>query len=224
MRRLHLVAVLDVKDVEDLGFRRPVHPPDLRGFQPAVEEHADFEELLLRAHEEVARLPREHDRLVRGVDPLIAEGRGGFAQPLPGVPEILREVRGQRPFGRGPAVVRLAFLDPLFAVITLVARASRHFSRPDYQMTRTAPDARMAASRVRSARSSVRAAATIERIERIATESQLVGEIQLLRSQVERLIGRVAEEIAEKPAEWPAKVDPSRAREQPTSHTTAIGM
>ena len=126
MRRFDLVAVPDVKDVVDLGFRRPVDPPDLRGFQPAVEEHAHFEELLLRAHEEVARLPREHDRLVRRVDPLVAEGRGGFAQPLPGLLEILGEVSRQGPFSRGPAVVRLAFLDPLFAVITLVPSAWRH--------------------------------------------------------------------------------------------------
>ena len=88
-------------------------------FSGAAEEHADFEEVLLRTHEEVAGLAREHDRLVRGVDPLIAERRRGLAQPLPRVPQILGEIPRQRRFGRRPAVVRLAFLDPLLAVVAL---------------------------------------------------------------------------------------------------------
>ena len=49
---------------------------------------------LLRTHEEVAGLAREHDRAVRRVDPLIAERDGGLAQPLP---RVLADPR------RGPA-------------------------------------------------------------------------------------------------------------------------
>ena len=56
-----------------------------------------------------------------GVDPLLAELGGRLAQPLPGVPQILGQILGQRRFGRRPAVVRLAFLDPLLAVVALAA-------------------------------------------------------------------------------------------------------
>ncbi|PYR79925.1 MAG: hypothetical protein DMF87_10115 [Acidobacteria bacterium] len=57
---------------------------------------------------------------MRGVDALLAEVRGGVAQPFPRVAQILGELARQRRFRRRPAVVRLAFSDPLLAVIALV--------------------------------------------------------------------------------------------------------
>src|SRR5207302_536903 len=80
---------------------------------------AEFEEVPLRTHEEVARLAREHHRFVRGVDPLISERNGSFAQPSPGVLEISREILNEGRFGRGPAVVLLPFFDPMLAVVAL---------------------------------------------------------------------------------------------------------
>jgi len=91
---LHLISVSDVNDVHELGFRRPVDPSHLRSFQGPAEEHLHIKEALLRTHEEVAGLAREHDRLVRGVNPLMSEGNGGLAQPLPSIPKILRELLG----------------------------------------------------------------------------------------------------------------------------------
>jgi hypothetical protein len=76
---LNLVAMLDVNDVVDLGPRRPVSPSHLRSLQGETEEYAEFEKVLLRTYEEVAGLAREHDRLVRGVNPLVAEGNSGLA-------------------------------------------------------------------------------------------------------------------------------------------------
>ena len=62
---------------------------------------------------------REHDRFVRGVDPLIAERLRGLAQPLPRVSQIFRQVLGERRFCRGPAVVGFSFVNPLLAVVAL---------------------------------------------------------------------------------------------------------
>jgi len=53
-----------------------------------------------------------------------------------------------------------------------------------------------------------------QRIERIAREAQLVGEIDLFRRQVERVVGRVAEEIVAKGTNRPPQVDPAGARQQ----------
>ena len=111
-RRLHLVAVDDAHHVRDLRLRALIGAPHLRVLQPARQEDADLEEALLRPDEEVAGLAREHDRVVRRVDPLIAEIGGGLAQPLPCLPQIVRQIPGQRRFGRRPAVVRFAVLDP----------------------------------------------------------------------------------------------------------------
>ena len=58
-------------------------------------------------------------RFVRGVDPLLAERDRRLAQPLPGVQKIFRQILRERGVGRRPAVVRLAFLDPLLAVAAL---------------------------------------------------------------------------------------------------------
>jgi len=117
--RLHLVPVPDLNDVNDLGLRCAIDASHLRSLQCAAKEHADFEELPLRTHEEVARFAREHHRLVRGVDPLASERDGSPAQPLPGVLEISRETLRKGSLGRGPAVVLLPFLDPLLAVVAL---------------------------------------------------------------------------------------------------------
>jgi hypothetical protein len=78
-----------------------------------------IEEFPLWTHEEVARFAREHDRFVRGVDPLISERDGGLAQPFPGVRESSRQILREGSFGLGPAVVLLPFLDPVLAVVAL---------------------------------------------------------------------------------------------------------
>jgi hypothetical protein len=79
--------------------------------------NTDFEKVLLRTHEEVAGLTREHDRLVRGVNPLIAEGNCGLAQSLPSVSQIVGEFLRQNGFSGCPTVVLLSVFDPLFAVM-----------------------------------------------------------------------------------------------------------
>ena len=117
--RLHFVPVPDLNDVNDLGLRCAIDTSHLGSLQRAAKEHADFEEFPLRTHEEIARFAREHDRFVRGVDPLISERGGRLAQPLPGVLQIFREILRERRLRRRPAVVLLAFLDPLLAVVAL---------------------------------------------------------------------------------------------------------
>jgi hypothetical protein len=116
---LDFIAVLDVNDVIHLGLRSGVASSHLRSLQRATEEKAEFEKIPLGTHEEVAGLAREHDRLVRGVNPLVAEGNGCLAQPLPSIPQIVREVLRQSSFGGRPAVVIFIVLDPLLAVIAL---------------------------------------------------------------------------------------------------------
>src|SRR6516162_6053969 len=105
--------------VIDLGLRRRVSTPHLRSLQRATEEYAEFQKVPLRTHEEVAGLAREHDRLVRGINPLIAEGNGGLAQSLPSIPQIVREFLCQGRFGSRPTVVLFSVLDPLLAVVAL---------------------------------------------------------------------------------------------------------
>ena len=53
-----------------------------------------------------------------------------------------------------------------------------------------------------------------QRIERIAGESQLVGEVDLLQRQIQRVIGRVAEEIVEEGASGTPQVDPAGTCQQ----------
>src|SRR5262245_4349466 len=108
-----------VNDMHFLDSRRLNHPSNLRGFHDAPEEHAELQEIPLRAYEEITGPPREHDRAVRRVDPLVAEFASGLAQPLPRVPQIFGKVGGQRGFGGRPAIVLVTFLDPLFAVVAL---------------------------------------------------------------------------------------------------------
>lgn len=56
------------------------------------------------------------------LDALLAELNGSFAQPRGRFLQVLRQILRQRRLRRRPAVVRLALLDPLFAVVTLVPR------------------------------------------------------------------------------------------------------
>ena len=115
-RRFDLVPVPDVNEVYELGFRRGISAPHLRSLQLAVEEHAQFEIAPLRAHEEVAGFAREHDRVMRSVDPLISKRNGSLAQPLPSFLQVLREILRESRLGRRPAVMLLPFSYPLFAV------------------------------------------------------------------------------------------------------------
>lgn len=111
----------NVDQVRDFRFRRLVGAPDLRRLDGSAEEEADLEYASLRTDEEVARLAREHDRAMRGVDPLLAELHGRLAKALPGLSEIVREIARERGFGGRPAVVHLAGSDPGLAVVALVA-------------------------------------------------------------------------------------------------------
>src|SRR6185437_14501210 len=49
---------------------------------------------------------------------MIAEGNRCFAQALPSVPEIIREILDESSFGGRPTVVLFSVLDPLLAVVT----------------------------------------------------------------------------------------------------------
>src|SRR5687767_5984161 len=88
-RRLDLIAMDDVQDVGALGARALDHLPDLRGSHFTVEEEHHLEPVAAGTHEEVARFPREHDRVVRRVDALLAELRRGLPQALPCVTQLL---------------------------------------------------------------------------------------------------------------------------------------
>ena len=79
-----------VHDVRDFRLRRRRGSPDLRRFHRAAEENDELERLSLRPDEKIADLAREHDAVVRRVDPLIAKLGGRFAQPFVGVLQILR--------------------------------------------------------------------------------------------------------------------------------------
>ena len=52
---------------------------------------------------------------------MLAELDGCLAEALPRLTQVLRKVAGQRVFGCGPAVVYLALVNPLLAVMALVA-------------------------------------------------------------------------------------------------------
>src|SRR5215472_8376712 len=132
-RRLDFVAVLDVNDVIHLGLRCPVTSSHLRSFQLATKENAEFEKISLGTHEEVAGLAREHDRLVRGIDSLIAEANGRLAQPFPSIAQVVRKFPRQGRFGRRPTVVFFSVLDPLLAV---VAFSTRHTSELYWRLSR----------------------------------------------------------------------------------------
>src|SRR5262245_25962323 len=76
--RFDFVAMPDVHEVHDLRLRRAVYAPDLRCLDRPAEEQAELERLPLRTDEEVTGFAREHDRLVRRVDTLVAERGRGF--------------------------------------------------------------------------------------------------------------------------------------------------
>ena len=118
----------DLDDVRDLHLRFRLDALDPRRLDRAAQEDGQLEALPLRTHEEIARRPREHDAAARRVDALLAELDRGFTQPRVGVLQIFGQILRQRRFGRGPAVVRLAFCDPLLAVVTLVRLSSPHFA------------------------------------------------------------------------------------------------
>jgi hypothetical protein len=118
-RRFHFVAMPDLDQVRQPGLRAPHDAPDLGSVHGTAEKHTDFEKAPLRTNEEVAGLARKHDRVVRRVDSLLAEGRRALTQPLVRVLEILGQIRRERALRRSPAVVRLAFLYQLLAVVTL---------------------------------------------------------------------------------------------------------
>ena len=104
----------------DLALRGAIGAADPARLQQAADEERDLEIAAPRPDEEIAGAAREHDRLVRGVDALLAEIGGGLAQALPGVPQLVGQVACQRRFGGRPAIVLDTFVDPLLAVITLV--------------------------------------------------------------------------------------------------------
>src|SRR5262252_7373750 len=72
----YLIPVRDVNHVYHFGLGYPVNASDRRCLDRTGEKNAEFKKTSLRAHEEVTGLPREHDRLVRGVHALITEGHG----------------------------------------------------------------------------------------------------------------------------------------------------
>jgi hypothetical protein len=80
----------DPDEVDAFGLRCFIHTPDLRRFDGPGKEDADLQVFLPGAREEVARLPRKHDRVMRRVDALFAELRGRFTQALPRLAQLFR--------------------------------------------------------------------------------------------------------------------------------------
>src|SRR5437763_9386851 len=109
----------DSDEVNELGFRRSVDALYLWGLQRAAKEHAEFEKAPLWTHEEVAGFPREHDRFMGSVNPLVTERSSGLAQTIPCVPKILIEIPSKMGVRRGPAVVFFTFLVPQLDVVTI---------------------------------------------------------------------------------------------------------
>src|SRR5262245_515826 len=72
-RRLDFVTMGDAHEVGDLRLRRPLDPADLRRLDRALQEDTQLQMRPVRANVEVAGPPREHDRLVGRIDPLLAE-------------------------------------------------------------------------------------------------------------------------------------------------------
>ena len=106
--------------VVQFRFRSLIYSPHLGSFEPPSQEDTQFEILLFWTHEEVAGFPREHDRVVRGVDTLLPESSRCFAQPFPRLVKIIGKMTRQSGFCCRPAIMRLSLLDPLFAVVTFV--------------------------------------------------------------------------------------------------------
>ena len=111
--------MLDVNDVIDLGFQARSSRRTRGAFTVRPRKMQSSRIVSLRTHEEIAELAREHDRFVRGVNPLIAKRNGCFAQPLPSVTQIVREFLRQSRFSGRPAVVLFSVLNPSLAVVAL---------------------------------------------------------------------------------------------------------
>src|SRR5262249_20122584 len=139
-RRLHFVSVRDVDNVHQLRPRPALDAAHLRSAYGAAEEEAHLQEAPSRTHKEVAGLPREHDRCAGCVDPLIAKPGGGLAQSLPRVSQVFGQIFCQRSFGRRPTVVRLAFFNPLLAMVTLAPRHSEIVTRAMAELKRIRDD------------------------------------------------------------------------------------
>ena len=119
--RLNLVPMREPEEVHQLGFRRRFDAPHLRSLQRAAQEYTDLEKLPIRAHEKVAGFAREHDRFVGSVYTLFSERCSGFAQAFVRVSKIVGKVSRESLLGCCPAVMSVARLDPLLAVVALIA-------------------------------------------------------------------------------------------------------
>jgi hypothetical protein len=115
-RRLHFVAVLDAQLMSHLDAGRLDDLPDPRVLDRPAEEEPDFEKRFLGAHKEVTHLARKHDRVVRRVNPLVAELRCCIAKPLPRIYQIFGQAARKRGFRRRPAIVGRPRFDLLLAV------------------------------------------------------------------------------------------------------------
>ncbi|HTU48701.1 MAG TPA: hypothetical protein VMF91_26805 [Bryobacteraceae bacterium] len=119
-RRLDFISMGDPDQVVKFRFRGLIYAPHLGSFEPPSQEDTQFEIFLFRTHEEVAGFPREHDRVVRGVDTLLAESSRRFAQPFPRLAKIIGKMTRQSSFCCAPAIMRFSLPDPLLAVVTFV--------------------------------------------------------------------------------------------------------
>ena len=165
-RRLDLVPVSNPDQVVVLGLGARVRAHDGGGLERPAQEHADFEELQPGPHEEVAGLARKHDRMMRGVDALVAELDRRVPQSLPRVAQVFGQVLRQRRFGGRPAVVLFVGFNPLLAVKTLARRhrvilSSAFHARPDARARRSS--ARTGQASTRTHRSTLGIIWTIER-------------------------------------------------------------
>ena len=119
-RRLDLVAVADLNQMRHLRLGRWRGAANLRGDDGPPQEHPELQKTPSWPHETVTGRSREHDRVVRGVSPLLAELDSCFPQPLPCLAQVLGQILRERGLGGRPAIVRSAFLYPGLAVIALV--------------------------------------------------------------------------------------------------------
>src|SRR6266516_1125045 len=88
-------------------------------FDLPAKKEPDLQKLLLRTDKEITGLAREHDRSMRGVDPLIAKLSRCFPQSLPGIDQVFGKITREVFFRRRPAIVRRTFFNLLLAVIAL---------------------------------------------------------------------------------------------------------
>ena len=103
-------------------------------FEPSSQEDTQFEIFLFRTHEEIACLPREHDRVVRCGDALLTECSRCFAQPFPRLAEVIGKMTRQSGLRCAPAIVRLSVRDPLLAVETFNDRPLQYILPPEARL------------------------------------------------------------------------------------------